>query len=134
MYPTSLEAALKLKEISYLNATGCAAGEMKHGPIALIDSEFPVIGLCGNHRTLDKIISNLTEVKSRGAPVLAFAFEGTPDIETVADDVIYLPQCSDELAPIPFSVATQLFAYYVAKCRGTEIDHPRNLAKSVTVE
>ena len=134
MYPASLEAALKLKEISYLNATGIAAGEMKHGPIALIDSEFPVIGLCGNHRTLDKILSNLTEVKSRGAPVLAFAFENTPDIESVADDVIYLPQCSDELAPIPFSVATQLFAYYVAKCRGTEIDHPRNLAKSVTVE
>ncbi len=134
MYPASLEAALKLKEISYLNATGCAAGEMKHGPIALIDSEFPVIGLCGNHRTLDKMISNLTEVKSRGAPVLAFAFENTPDIETVADDVIYLPSCSDELAPIPFSVATQLFAYYIALCRGKEIDHPRNLAKSVTVE
>ncbi len=134
MYPTCLEAALKLKEISYLNATGCAAGEMKHGPIALVDSELPIIGLCGNHRTLDKMISNLTEVKSRGAPILAFAFENTPDIETVANDVIYLPQCSDELAPIPFSVALQLFAYYVAKERGTEIDHPRNLAKSVTVE
>jgi len=140
MYPASLEAALKLKEISYLNATGCAAGEMKHGPIALIDSEFPVIGLCGNRKTLDKIISNLTEVKARGAPVLAFAFapafneEGTPDIESVADDTIYLPPCSDELAPIPFSVALQLFAYNIAKRRGTEIDHPRNLAKSVTVE
>jgi len=134
MYPTSLEAALKLKEISYINATGCAAGEMKHGPIALVDANFPVIGLCGNHKTMDKMISNLTEVKSRGAPILAFAFENTPDIETVADDVIYLPSCPDELAPIPFSVATQLFAYYVAKQRGTEIDHPRNLAKSVTVE
>ena len=134
MYPTCLEAALKLKEISYLNATGCAAGEMKHGPIALIDEEFPVIGLCGNHRTLDKILSNLTEVKARGAPVLAFAFEQTPEIESVADDVIYLPSCSDELAPIPFAVATQLFAYDIAKRRGTEIDHPRNLAKSVTVE
>jgi glucosamine--fructose-6-phosphate aminotransferase (isomerizing) len=80
------------------------------------------------------MISNLTEVKSRGAPILAFAFEGTPDIETVADDVIYLPPCSDVLAPIPFSVAAQLFAYHVAKCRKTDIDHPRNLAKSVTVE
>jgi glucosamine--fructose-6-phosphate aminotransferase (isomerizing) len=134
MYPTCLEAALKLKEISYLNATGCAAGEMKHGPIALVDSELPIIGLCGNHKTHDKMISNLTEVKSRGAPILAFAFENTPDIETVADDVIYLPKCSDELAPIPFSVALQLFAYYVAKEKGTEIDQPRNLAKSVTVE
>jgi glucosamine--fructose-6-phosphate aminotransferase (isomerizing) len=134
MHPASLEAALKLKEISYLNATGYAAGEMKHGPIALVDGNLPIIGLCGNHRTLDKMISNLTEVKSRGAPILAFAFEGTPDIEDVASDVVYLPPCIDELAPIPFSVALQLFAYYVAKERGTDIDQPRNLAKSVTVE
>jgi glutamine---fructose-6-phosphate transaminase (isomerizing) len=134
MHPASLEAALKLKEISYLNATGVAAGEMKHGPIALVDENLPIIGLCGNRRTLDKMLSNLTEVQSRGAPILAFAFEGTPDIETIADDVIYLPSCLDELAPIPFSVAAQLFAYYIAKERGTEIDHPRNLAKSVTVE
>lgn len=134
MHPTSLEAALKLKEISYLNATGYAAGEMKHGPIALVDEELPIIGLCGNNRSLDKILSNLTEMKARGAPILAFAFEETPEIESIADDVIYLPYCPDELAPIPFSVATQLFAYYVAKERGTEIDQPRNLAKSVTVE
>ena len=107
---------------------------MKHGPIALVDSQLPIIGLCGNRRTLDKMMSNLTEVKSRGAPILAFAFEGTPDIESIADDVVYLPNCTDEIAPIPFSVATQLFAYYVAKERGTEIDMPRNLAKSVTVE
>ena len=107
---------------------------MKHGPIALVDSSLPIIGLCGNRKTLEKTLSNLTEVKSRGAPILAFAFEGTPDIETIADDVIYLPLCSDEIAPVPFSVATQLFAYYVAKERGTDIDHPRNLAKSVTVE
>jgi len=134
MHTTSLEAALKLKEITYLNATGYPAGEMKHGPIALVDSSLPIIGLCGNRKTLEKTLSNLTEVKSRGAPILAFAFEGTPDIETIADDVIYLPLCSDEIAPVPFSVATQLFAYYVAKERGTDIDHPRNLAKSVTVE
>ena len=134
MHPTCLEAALKLKEISYLNATGYPAGEMKHGPIALVDSSLPVIGLCGNRRTLDKMLSNLTEVKSRGAPILAFAFVGTPDIDTIADDVIYLPSCSDELAPIVFSVALQLFAYDVARERGTDIDQPRNLAKSVTVE
>lgn len=134
MYPASLEAALKLKEISYINATGIAAGEMKHGPIALVDSQLPVIGLCGNRRTMDKMLSNLTEVKSRGAPILAFAFENTPEIDTIADDVIYLPLCPDELAPIPFSIAAQLFAYYVALKRGTDIDHPRNLAKSVTVE
>ncbi len=134
MHPSSLEAALKLKEIAYREATGCAAGEMKHGPIALVDENLPIIGLCGNRRTLDKMISNLTEVKSRGAPILAFAFEDTPDIDNLADDVIYLPSCSDALAPIPFSVATQLFAYYIALELGRDIDHPRNLAKSVTVE
>jgi glutamine---fructose-6-phosphate transaminase (isomerizing) len=134
MHPTCLEAALKLKEISYLNATGYPAGEMKHGPIALIDSSLPVIGLCGNRRTLDKMVSNLTEVKSRGAPILAFAFEGTKELEPIADDIIFLPPCSDDIAPIPFSIALQLFAYAVAKERGTDIDQPRNLAKSVTVE
>jgi len=134
MFPTSLEAALKLKEISYINAIGYPAGEMKHGPIALVDPNLAVIGLCGNVRTYAKMLSNLTEVKSRGGPILAIAFEGAPDIEHVATDVLYLPPICDELASIPFSVATQLFAYYIAQERGTEIDHPRNLAKSVTVE
>lgn len=134
MHTTSMEAALKLKEITYLNATGYPAGEMKHGPIALVDENLPIIGMCGNRKTLDKMISNLTEVKSRGAPILAFAFENTPDLETIADDILFLPSCPDEIAPIPFSVAAQLFAYYVAKERGTDIDQPRNLAKSVTVE
>jgi glucosamine--fructose-6-phosphate aminotransferase (isomerizing) len=134
MHPTSLEAALKLKEISYLNATGYPAGEMKHGPIALVDSNLPVIGLCGNHKTLDKMVSNLTEVKSRGAPILAFAFEGANELASIADDLILLPPCSDNVAPIPYSIALQLFAYAVAKKRGTPIDQPRNLAKSVTVE
>lgn len=134
MYTTALEAALKLKEISYIQASGYPAGEMKHGPIALINSELAVIGLCGNMRTYEKTLSNLTEVKSRGAPILAMAFEGASQIERVATDVLYLPQIGDELASIPFSVATQLLAYYIAKERGTEIDQPRNLAKSVTVE
>ena len=134
MFTTSLEAALKLKEISYINAQGYPAGEMKHGPIALVDPELAVIGLCGNKRTLEKMISNLMEIKARGGPILAFAPEGTPEIEKVATDVIYLPPVCDELASIPYSVATQLLAYYIALERGTDIDQPRNLAKSVTVE
>ncbi len=134
MFPTSLEAALKLKEISYLNACGYPAGEMKHGPIALLDPHLPVIGLCGNRRTQEKMINNMMEIKARGAPLLAFAFPETPHIERIADDLILIPECLDELAPIPFSVAAQLIAYHIARCRGTDIDQPRNLAKSVTVE
>lgn len=134
MFSTSLEAALKLKEISYLNATGYPAGELKHGPIALIDSTFPVISLCGNQQTHSKLLSNLMEIKARGGPILAFAFKGMEDLQDIADDIIYLPKCSDEVAPIVFSVATQLFAYYLAREHGTDIDQPRNLAKSVTVE
>jgi glucosamine--fructose-6-phosphate aminotransferase (isomerizing) len=134
MFPTSLEGALKLKEISYLDASGYPAGEMKHGPIALIHSDFPVIGMCGNLRTYDKMLSNLMEVRARGAPILAFAPEGAPHIEEVATDVLYLPPIIDELAAIPYSVAAQLLAYYIARERGTDIDQPRNLAKSVTVE
>lgn len=134
MYTASLEAALKLKEISYLHATGHPAGEMKHGPLALVDPELAVIGLCCNSRTYEKTLSNLTEVKSRGAPVLAFAFDGAPDVDSIADDVLFLPQICDELASVLVSVAAQLFAYYIAKERKTDIDQPRNLAKSVTVE
>lgn len=134
MFTTSLEAALKLKEISYINAQGYPAGEMKHGPIALVDHELAVIGMCGNKHTLEKMISNLMEVKARGGPILAFAPEGSAEIEKVATDVLYLPPLCDELATIPYSVASQLLAYYIALERGTDIDQPRNLAKSVTVE
>lgn len=134
MFPTCLEAALKLKEISYLHAVGYPAGEMKHGPIALVDPDLAVIAFCGNHRTYDKMLSNLMEVKARGGPILAFAPEGAPQIDKIANDVIHLPVVIDELATIPYSVAGQLFAYYIAKERGTDIDMPRNLAKSVTVE
>jgi glutamine---fructose-6-phosphate transaminase (isomerizing) len=134
MYATALEGALKLKEISYLNATGYPAGEMKHGPIALVNENLVTIGLCGNHRTLDKTLSNLTEVKSRGANILAFAPVGTPQISDLADDVLWLPHTSDELSSITYSVAGQLLAYYIALNRGTDIDQPKNLAKSVTVE
>ncbi len=134
MFTTSLEAALKLKEISYLNALGYPAGEMKHGPIALVNPNLPVIGMCGNKRTYEKMLSNLMEVKARGAPIVAFAPADAPDIESVTDDLILLPPIIDELACIPYSIAAQLFAYYIAKKRGTDIDQPRNLAKSVTVE
>lgn len=134
MFAASLEAALKLKEISYINAFGYPAGEMKHGPIALINPDLAVVGLCGNQRTYEKTLSNLAEIKARGSPILAIAFEGAPEIEHIANDVLFLPRICDELSSIPFSIATQLLAYYIAKERGTEIDHPRNLAKSVTVE
>lgn len=135
MFPSSLEAALKLKEISYLNATGYPAGEMKHGPIALASANLAVIGMCGNIQTQDKTLSNLMEIKARGAPILAFAPRSYDLIRTVTDDIIPMPDgICDELACIPYSVATQLFAYYIAKERGCEIDQPRNLAKSVTVE
>jgi glucosamine--fructose-6-phosphate aminotransferase (isomerizing) len=134
MFATSLEAALKLKEISYLNAVGYPAGEMKHGPIALVNPQLAVVGMCGNARTYEKTLSNLMEIKARGGPILAFAPKGAAQIENIATDVIYLPEVPDELAAIPYSAATQLLAYYIAKEQGTEIDMPRNLAKSVTVE
>jgi len=134
MFPTSLEAALKLKEISYLNAVGYPAGEMKHGPIALVNPHLAAICMCGNLRTYEKMMSNAMEIKSRGSVILAVAPEGAPYIAEIATDVLWLPEVIDELATIPYSVAMQLFAYYVAKERKTEIDRPRNLAKSVTVE
>ena len=134
MYPTCMEAALKLKEISYVNANGYPAGELKHGPIALLDARFPVIAFCANERTREKIGSNLAEVKARGAPVFAIAPQPYSELKSIADDILWLPQTIDELAPFPSTVAGQLFAYYIAKERGCDIDQPRNLAKSVTVE
>jgi len=134
MHSASLEGALKLKEISYVNANGYPAGEMKHGPIALISPKLAVVAMCGNRQTYDKTLSNLMEVKARGGVILAFAFIGSEGIEQIADDVLFLPMMSDPLATIPFTVAGQLFAYYIALERGTDIDHPRHLAKSVTVE
>lgn len=134
MYPTCLEAALKLKEISYINANGYAAGEMKHGPIALLNAQCPTIALACDMLTYDKVISNILEAKARHSPLLCITFEGDTRLSSIADDIIFIPKTRDELAPISVSVACQLFAYYSAKCRGTDIDTPRNLAKSVTVE
>lgn len=134
MFPTCMEAALKLKEISYVNANGYPAGELKHGPIALIDAQFPVIAFCANLQTQDKILSNLQEVKARGAPILALAPETLKAVAPIAHDTIWLPPTSDELSPFASTIAGQLLAYYIAKERGCDIDQPRNLAKSVTVE
>lgn len=134
MYHTALEAALKLKEISYLNANAYPAGEMKHGPIALIDKNHPVVAFCANAKTYEKMLSNLMEAKTRGAPILAIVPYGAEGITKIADHVLYLPVTTDELSPFLSTVAGQLFAYWIAKERKTEIDQPRNLAKSVTVE
>jgi len=134
MYPTSLEGALKLKEISYVNANGYPAGEMKHGPIALIGPKCPTIALCQNQKTFDKLSSNLMEIKARKGEIFAIAGEGQEEVKKIADNTLILPKTLDPLAPILTTVATQLFAYYVAKERGENIDQPRNLAKSVTVE
>lgn len=134
MYPTSLEGALKLKEISYINANGYPAGEMKHGPIALINEDCPTVALCANHMTYDKLLSNLMEVKARSGKVIAIAEENEEGLQGIADEIIRIPSTIDELSAIPTTVATQLFAYYVAKELGADIDQPRNLAKSVTVE
>jgi glucosamine--fructose-6-phosphate aminotransferase (isomerizing) len=134
MYPTCLEGALKLKEISYINANGYPAGEIKHGPIALIDENCPTVALCADTMTYDKLLSNLMEIKARNGKIFAIAAKKDKHIEEIADDILYIPASSDEIAVVPVTVATQLFAYYVAQIRGSDIDHPRNLAKSVTVE
>lgn len=134
MYPTCLEGALKLKEISYINANGYPAGEMKHGPIALINEECPIVAFCANKNTYSKLLSNLMEVKSRNGLVIAIAETGDEGLKGIADDILWVPPTIDEIAVIPTTVAAQLLAYYIAKERGADIDQPRNLAKSVTVE
>jgi glucosamine--fructose-6-phosphate aminotransferase (isomerizing) len=134
MFPTALESALKLKEISYLHATGYPAGEMKHGPIALVDPELAIVGLCGNAHTLDKMLSNLAEMKARGAPLLLLAPATCAAAASLADDWIPLPELPDALAPVLYTIACQLLSYFIALEKGTDIDQPRNLAKSVTVE
>lgn len=134
MYPTCLEGALKLKEISYINANGYPSGEIKHGPIALIGENCPTVALCADPLTYDKLLSNLMEIKARHGKILAIAVAKDPYLEKIVDDIIYVPAFNNVLAVIPMTVVTQLFAYYIAKIRGADIDHPRNLAKSVTVE
>ena len=134
MYPASLEGALKLKEISYINANGYPAGEMKHGPIALINEKCPTVALCANQTTFDKLLSNLMEVKARNGPIIAIANETQKEVAGIVDDIIWIPHAIDELAAVLTTIAAQLLAYYIALERGADIDQPRNLAKSVTVE
>ena len=134
MYPICMEAALKLKEIAYVEANAYPAGEMKHGPIALIREGTPVIVYCGDRLIYTKTIGAIMEVKARKAYVIALAPESNSDIAAVSDEQIYIPDSHDLAAPILFAVAGQIMAYTMALQKGTEVDRPRNLAKSVTVE
>jgi glucosamine--fructose-6-phosphate aminotransferase (isomerizing) len=134
LYPVALEGALKLKEISYIHAEGYHAAELKHGPIALLDENVPVLALANNIPGKDKILGNIQECRARKSPVIALVTEGDKDVIKHCDDIIEIPGSSDLIAPISTVVALQLFAYFVAKERGCSIDQPRNLAKSVTVE
>ncbi len=133
-YPIAAEGALKLKEISYIHAEGYAAGEMKHGPIALIDKNLPVVVLVPKNRVYDKTASNLEEVKARGGRIIAIGTEGDTHLKNIADVVVEIPDVPEFVQPMISVVAVQLVAYYIADFKGTDIDQPRNLAKSVTVE
>ena len=133
-YSVASEGALKLKEISYVHAEGYGAGEMKHGPIALIDEEFPTLAIAPSDSVYEKMVSNIHEIKARRGPVVAIATEGNEDIKNVADNVIYIPKTLEMLTPILSVVPLQLFAYYMGVLKGYDVDKPRNLAKSVTVE
>jgi glucosamine--fructose-6-phosphate aminotransferase (isomerizing) len=133
-YPIALEGALKLKEISYIHAEGYPAGEMKHGPIALIDEEMPVVVLAPSDRSYGKILSNMEEVKARGGIVIAVVEEGDTEASGRADDSLTVPRTTRLLSPIVITVPLQLLAYHMAVLKGTDVDQPRNLAKSVTVE
>jgi glucosamine--fructose-6-phosphate aminotransferase (isomerizing) len=134
MYPIALEGALKLKEISYIHAEGYAAGEMKHGPIALIDEEMPVLVIANRGPLYDKVVSNLEQVRSREGQVIALVSEGDREIADKANDTIEIPDLGPHLTAILATVPLQLLAYHVAVLKGTDVDQPRNLAKSVTVE
>lgn len=133
-FPVALEGALKLKEISYIHAEGYPAAEMKHGPIALIDANMPVVFIATQDSTYDKIMSNIEEVRARRGRVIAIATEGDEDIRKVSDHVLYVPRTIEMLTPILTIIPLQLLAYYIAIMRGCDVDQPRNLAKSVTVE
>jgi glucosamine--fructose-6-phosphate aminotransferase (isomerizing) len=133
-YPIALEGALKLKEISYIHAEGYPAGEMKHGPIALIDENLPVVAIATHTPVYDKVVSNLQEVKARDGKLIVICDEGDEEMKKFADDVIEIPWTTEPLQPILSVIPTQLLAYYIALRRGCDVDQPRNLAKSVTVE
>jgi len=133
-FPVALEGALKLKEISYIHAEGYPAAEMKHGPIALIDEEMPVVVIATKDSSYEKIVSNVQEVKARKGKVIAVVSEGDTEIPKMADYVIEVPHISDALMPLIAVIPLQLLSYHIAVMRGCNVDQPRNLAKSVTVE
>jgi|SRR5690554_973671 len=133
-FPVALEGALKLKEISYIHAEGYPAAEMKHGPIALIDEQMPVVIIAPKQEHYDKIVSNIQEIKSRSGKIIAVVTKGDVQVKELADHVIEIPESSDALSPIITTIPLQLLSYYIAVLRGANVDQPRNLAKSVTVE
>ena len=133
-FPVALEGAIKLKEISYIHAEGFASGEMKHGPIALIEEGFPVIVIATNESLSEKLMSNVEEVKARGALTVGIVNKGNENIKKHFDYCIEVPKVSEELTPILSVIPLQLLAYHVAVLKGLDVDKPRNLAKSVTVE
>jgi glutamine---fructose-6-phosphate transaminase (isomerizing) len=133
-YPSALEGGLKLKEISYIHAEGYAAGEMKHGPLAMIDKHFPTFALAGDGPLLEKTMSNMQEIRARNGKIIAVTTKGNKTVAAHADDVIYIPKTMEQTEPILQAIVMQLFSYYVAVAKGYDVDRPRNLAKSVTVE
>lgn len=133
-FPCALEGALKLKEVSYIHAEGYAAGEMKHGPLAMIDDHFPTFAITTNGPLEEKTASNIEEIRARSGPVVALATEWNDHIHTIADDVMYIPETLEQTSPLLIAVVMQLFSYYIAVAKEYNVDRPRNLAKSVTVE
>ncbi len=133
-FPIALEGALKLKEISYIHAEGYAAGELKHGPIALIDKDMPVLGMVPQDSVYQKTISNVEEIKARQGRLLLIGTQGDSHLSTLSDDILYLPKVHEDLNPLLYTIPAQLLAYEIANRRGCDVDQPRNLAKSVTVE
>ncbi|MBT6808452.1 MAG: SIS domain-containing protein, partial [Flavobacteriales bacterium] len=133
-FPVALEGALKLKEISYIHAEGYPAAEMKHGPIALIDNEMPIVVIATKKGNYEKVVSNIQEVKARGGRLIAIVTKGDETVKELADYVIEIPDCSEQLSPLLTNIPLQLLSYYIAVMRGCNVDQPRNLAKSVTVE
>ncbi len=133
-FPVALEGALKLKEISYIHAEGYPAAEMKHGPIALIDEQMPVIVIATNKGHYEKVVSNIQEIKSRKGKIIAIVTEGDEQVKELADHVIEVPETLECLTPLLTTIPLQLLSYHIAVMRGCNVDQPRNLAKSVTVE
>ncbi|MCY1489941.1 Glutamine--fructose-6-phosphate aminotransferase [isomerizing] [compost metagenome] len=133
-YPVAMEGALKLKEISYIHAEAYPAGELKHGPLALVDADMPVVTVAPNNELLEKLKSNLQEVRARGGELIVFADREAGLDNGAGTHVVHVPHIADALAPILYTIPLQLLSYYVAVLKGTDVDQPRNLAKSVTVE